>query len=229
MKELEELIKSKIDTFYRTRYDCEKEFNSFKPIEKGVKGKISGYVKLKKSKKPVWYDSTYELKVLEDLDKCSFVKEIKTQSLAIPYNIKSKYPRKYIPDIQVLLTNNSIALIEIKPYTDMIRAKNLKKYRALRKYCLKNGYGLAYIDQDYFSFEDLKAMQIDEKISEDFLNFVLKKGNVSFTDCNIFKERYNLDNYQICYLVWKNRSKLKYQLYRISFKKYKLKMMDKCL
>ena len=76
MKQLEKIVKSKIVFFYNTKYNCEKVFDSFNQIENDIHGKISGYVKLKKSISPVWYDSTYELNVLKKLDKCSFVKKI---------------------------------------------------------------------------------------------------------------------------------------------------------
>lgn len=221
MKQLEKLIKSKIVTFSTNRHNCETEFNNFKTIEKGIHGKVSGYIKLKKSDEPVWYDSTFELKVLKDLDKCSFVKKIKTQSLSIIYNKKSKHPRIYIPDIQLLLIDNSIVVIEIKPYKDMVNSRNLKKYKILRKFSKEKGYGFAYIDQDYYSFEDLKIIQLDDVINNEFLAFVEKRERLSFADCNEFKEKYRINDYHICYLIWKNRRKIKYQQYYISYKRKK--------
>ena len=215
MNKLEKIIKSKFVFFYGTKYDCEKEFDSLKQIENDIHGRNNGYIDLKKSKDPIYYDSLYELKVLKELDKCSFIKKIKTQSLVIPYKTK----KIYIPDIQILLDDNSIVLIEIKPFKDMVNSRNIKKYKALRKYAKENGYGFTFIDQDYYSFEDLKNEVVPEKVENAFLEFASIKKEFTFKDCKSFKTKYKLNDYQICHILWRHNIILKYKQHVIYYKK----------
>ena len=43
---------------------------------------------------------------------------------------------------QLLLVDNSIVIIEVKPFREMINSKVLRKHKALRKYCKEKGFGV---------------------------------------------------------------------------------------
>ncbi len=222
MTKLEESIRSKFYYFYGTKHNCGDFFNELKEIPKGIVGKTSGYIKLEKSKEPVWYDSLYELKVLKDLDKCSFVQEIKTQSFNIPY----KNGKNYYPDIQLLLNDGSFIVIEIKPFMEMVNKRNLWKRKALRKYCKANGFAYAIIDQDYYSFDnDLIEENVTEELQMKFIKFIEGKEKVTLSDPDykVFKEENNINDYQVCYIIWKNKSCLKYQQHTVMYRKRKTK------
>ena len=116
MTDLEKHIKKKIFFFKGTKVKQWDVFKSFNKIPKLVHGTKCGELKLQKSHEPVEYDSLVEKKVLLDLDKCNFIKEIKTQSLEITF--KAKIGTKihtYIPDVQLLLHGGAIVIIEVKP------------------------------------------------------------------------------------------------------------------
>lgn len=222
MTNLEKLIRSKFYFFKGTKHNCEEFFNELNEIQKGIVGETSGYIKLENSKEPVWYDSLYELKVLKDLDKCSFVQEIKTQSLVIPY----KERRIFYPDIQLLLKDGSLIIIEVKPFKEMVNKRNLWKRKALRKYCKENGFACAIIDHDYYSFDkDLVNENVTEELQMKFIKFVGEKGKVTFNDSDYktFKKDNNINDYQVCYIIWKNKSHLKYQQHTIIYKQWKTK------
>lgn len=220
---LEKLIYSKIFFFYKTKKGNEELFDSFKTVENGITGKCSGKLKLNKSQEPVHYDSTYEKKILEDLDKCSFVKKIKTQSYKIEYKGKSsKHTRKYIPDVQLLLNDGSIILIEVKPTKEMVNSKNMRKYKFLRKHCKENGFAFAVIDKDYYSFEDIKKEKVEEDIEIKFIEYVKNKNKVSFEECKDFKKRYSVTDKQICNIIYNNKSELIYQNHQIQNKNKKM-------
>ncbi len=217
MKKLEDLIKSKIIFFLLPKKNNDKVFNSFTEIPIKDRYKESKKLKITKSKKEVTYDSPYEKKIIEDLDKCSFVKKIKTQSLVINYKSVTR-DKKYYPDIQVLLDDGRIVLIEVKPFKEMVNKKNLLKHDALKKYCRKHRYGYAILDHDYYSFEDLKKEVISNTIQNKFISFVKRKKEVTFDDCNKFKKEYNITDKEICYIIYKNK-KLIYQQHLIKYNK----------
>ena len=51
------------------------------------------------------------------MDNCTFIKEIKTQSLEIIYKGKGgKKEHQYIPDIQLLQYGGAIIIVEVKPF-----------------------------------------------------------------------------------------------------------------
>ncbi len=206
MTKLEKLIWSKIIFYKNPKRNCFKYFDKLEVIPSSDRFKSGKLLKLDKSKKEVIYDSFSEKKVLKDLDSCKFVKEIKTQSLIINY-IPMLKVRKYYPDIQIILNDGVVAIIEVKTFREMVNKKNILKHEALEKYCKKHRFGLAIIDSDYYSFEDLKNEKVPILIQNKFIRFVKDNKEISFDECDNFKKKYNLTDYQLCYIIWNNRKK----------------------
>ena len=206
MTKLEKLIWSKIIFYKNPIRRCFKYFDKLEEIPSSDRFKSGKLLKLDKSKKEVIYDSFSEKKVLKDLDSCKFVKEIKTQSLIINYIPMIKV-RKYYPDIQIILNDGVVAIIEVKTFREMVNKKNILKHEALEKYCKKHRFGLAIIDSDYYSFEDLKNEKVPILIQNKFIRFVKDNKEISFDECDNFKKKYNLTDYQLCYIIWNNRKK----------------------
>ena len=225
MSKLENLIYNKIVFFLNPKKNCDKFFNKLVEIPNEDRFKESKRLEISKNKNGVSYDSPYEKKIINDLDKCCFVKKIKTQSLVIEYKTSklAKKTKKYFPDIQVLLEDGRFVLIEVKPFKEMVNKHVLMKNEALRKYCRKNRYGYAIIDHDYHSFEDIKKEKVPISIQKKFISFVKNKKEVSFEECDKFKKEYNIDDYQICYIIYKNQKHLKYQQHLIMYKKKETK------
>ena len=219
MIKLENLIYSKIIFFFKPKTDCKNFFHNLVEIPIEDRFKEGKKLQIKKSKKEVSYDSPLEKKIISDLDECSFVKEIKTQSLVIEYKIKESHKtKKYYPDLQVLLTDGRFVLIEVKPFKDMVNKHNMDKHKALKDYCKKNRFGYAILDGDYHSFEDIKKEKVSYKIQHKFINFVKNKKEVIFEECDSFKKENNIDDYQICYIIWKNKKHLEYKQHTIMYK-----------
>ena len=218
MTKLEERIYHKFNFFFLKR-NCEKFFDQLVeiPIEERFKeGKV---LKIHKNSKPVSYDSPYEKKIIEDLDRCSFVKKIKTQSIVLNYKTRTSHKiKKYYPDLQVLLEDGRLVIIEVKPFKEMVNHHNMIKHEALKKYCKRKGYGYAILDCDYYSFEDLKREKVPISVQYKFIKFVKQKKKVTFEECVDFKKENNITDYQICYIIWKYRKKiLKYQQHTIFY------------
>ena len=210
---MEKLIKSKIVFFEDPKRNNYKYFDKLKEIS--VSERFRQGKRLELAKGNVSYDSPYEKKILEDLDRCDFVKGIKTQSLVINYSPNIKI-RKYYPDIELLLDDGIIAIIEVKPFKEMVNKHVLMKTKALMKYCKKHGFGLAILDHDYYSFEDLKKEKVSKSVSSKFIKFVKDRGNVIFEECDLFKKEYNITDYQICNIIL-NSKHLEYKQKKISY------------
>ena len=219
MTKLEKLILSKIVFVNKPKTNCEQAFNRMVEIPFEERFKTSKRLVIEKNEKGVTYDSPYEKKILEELDHCTFIKRIKTQSLIIEYHSNSsKKTKKYYPDLQLLLEDGKLAIIEVKPFKEMVNKHNMIKYEELVKYCKKHGYGYSMIDHDYYSFEDIKKEKVSWLTQYRFIFYVKRKKEVTFEECDDFKKRYNLNDYQICHIIWKNRNKhLKYQQHTIMY------------
>lgn len=217
--------KNKIFFFKGTKVKLWGIYKKFTTVEKEVHGRHGGTLELKKSKKSIDYDSLLEKKILIDLDDCNFIREIKTQSLEIPFKAKiGPKMHTYIPDIQLLLHGGAIVIVEVKPFKEMVNSTVIRKSDALRAYCKENGYGHAIVDMiknEYYTFEDLKKEKVSEDIQKKFIEFLAERRNVTFTECKSFKKEYDINDKQICYIIWRNQRKIKYQQHKIIYKSKK--------
>ena len=116
--------------------------------------------------------------------------------------------------------DNSIVIIEVKPVREMINSKVLRKHKALRKYCKENGFGFTIVGEKYYSFEDLKKETVDPNIQEAFIKYVKEHNSITFSECSDFKKIYNINEKQICNIIWNNKKYLKYQQFKIKYKNY---------
>ena len=209
MTKLEALVISKLRWFYPKNNDCEELFNTLEEIpEEERLTKNSKTLKLENHGNTVTYDSPYEKKVLEDLDQCSFIKQIKTQSLIIPFKAKiGNKIHKYYPDIQLLTDNNEMIIVEVKSYKGMVTKKNIHKQEVLNDYCKEHKYGYAIVDKNWYSFEDLKNEIVSDEIIKKFIEFVDEKGKVTFSECKEFKKKNKISDKKICFIIWKKRKK----------------------
>ena len=218
MTGLEKVIYSKFRFSFLPKKNCEKFFNKLIEIPTEDRFKESKILKIEKNKNGVTYDSPYEKEILEDLDQCSFVKKIKTQSLIIYYKSKlSSKTKKYYHDIQLLLEDGRFVIVEVKPFKEMVNHHNIIKHEALDRYCKKNRYGYTIVDYDYYSFEDLKKEKVSRDIQNKFIRFVKRKKEVTFDDCNTFKNNNHINDYQICFIIWNNRNYIRYQQHKIIY------------
>ena len=217
MTKLDKLISSKIFFYDDPKRGCYKYFDKLLEISNDDRFKNGKRLDIKKSEKSVSYDSPYEKKIIEDLDNCSFINKIKTQSLVIDYKSTIFRTRKYYPDIQLLLSDGIIAIIEVKPFKEMVNKHNLEKHRELAKYCKKHKFGFAIIDCDYYSFEDLKREKVAINTQKKFIKFVKDGGSITFDECDEFKKEYNINDYQICNIILNNSKYLIYQQHLIKY------------
>ena len=100
-------------------------------------------------------------------------KSIKTQSLKIPF--KNHF---YYPDLQCLTHDNCLVIIEIKPLLNMCEHDNIEKFKDLKAYCEKYGFGFLIIDGTRNSFEHINEENYE--FSKSILAEINKRGHVSY-------------------------------------------------
>ena len=121
----------------------------------------SGEVTLRKSTKPLSYESRLERDTLTFLDRNPWVKEINAQCVEIPYSFGGQM-HKYYPDIVFKTIDDEICLLECKPAIRMAVYQNIVKYRALHQYCRMHGFGYTVIDSGFRSITDIITMEYNE-------------------------------------------------------------------
>jgi len=97
---------------------------------------VSGWFFSQKSNKKMYYRSSWELKVLEYLEKSNKVRFFDTEPFAIDYKLEEQ-AKKYVPDILITYVNGSRCLCEIKPEF-FFNEITLIKIEAAKKWCEEN-------------------------------------------------------------------------------------------
>jgi len=89
----------------------------------------------------VEYESRLEYLFFQKLENSDEVAYYMEQPVAVDYYFENRN-RKYYPDILVLLASGKALIVEIKPKEFMSAKKNIAKWKSLKQYCIKNGYGM---------------------------------------------------------------------------------------
>jgi len=100
-------------------------------------------------------------------------KSIKTQSLKIPF--KDTF---YYPDFQCLTHDDCLVIVEIKPLLHMCEYVNIEKFKALKEYCQKYGFGYLIIDERGNSFEHINEENIN--FSESVLSEINQHDHIAY-------------------------------------------------
>lgn len=109
-------------------------------------------------------ESFLERHVLQQFLKNETFREIKTQSLKIPFK---QWP--YHPDFQCLTHDGSLVVVEVKPLYRMLEYENIQKFHTLKAYCEENGFGYLVIDDRNNSFEaiDVHNDEFEKQIMQE--------------------------------------------------------------
>lgn len=126
-------------------------------------------------------ESFLERKILVKLLSCKTFKQIKTQSLKIPFNNSH-----YYPDFQCLTHDNHLVIIEVKPLLNMCVSYNIQKFYTLKDYCEKHGYGYLILDDKRNSFFDINDP--NEKFNSALLAELNQNPNIKYDE---YKEIYS--------------------------------------
>ncbi len=192
-----------------------KLFNQMRHVDSN--SKFSGSIKLKKSKIKVEYESITERKILNMFDSFSFVKEIKTQSLVIPY-ITSGIECRYYPDIQILTNDNRIVIVEVKPLFYMMSKDSIFKYKLLKEYSCKYGYGYVFMDDRYNTFDTILNRKVSYELEEKFISYLKECRYLDYQLYRKFIKENSLDEKDIVSIVLKNQDKVEFNFRPFKFR-----------
>lgn len=190
--------------------DNKKVFKSFTVLRNvDSTSSFSGSIKLKKSKGEVEFESFSEKKVLKMLDSCSFVKEIKTQSLIIPFKSSSNH-YKYYPDIQVLTKDGRVVIIEVKPLFYMMSKDSIFKYNLLKDYANKHGFGYAFMDDRFNTFDSVLKFQISKEKEEKFICYLKEKKYLDYKLYREYVKNNMMKEKEVVTIVINNQDKIEF-------------------
>ncbi|MCD8201331.1 MAG: hypothetical protein LUD47_04625 [Clostridia bacterium] len=130
-------------------------------------------------------ESDTQKSVYKDFMSYGVFKEVKMQSLRIP----TKYYDIY-PTFQCLTHEGYFVVVDVKPMIRMGEYTNIWRFRNIKSYCEKYGFGYLVIDGSYNSF-----YHIDEhapKFEEDVISIIRENGEILYPDYKRLLVKYNL-------------------------------------
>ena len=146
-------------------------------------------------------DSFLESRFATCMASVGFLKDIKAQTLEIPYISQMLANRRYFPDFVIKDYKGRIAVIEMKNYEMMSYHLNIDKYEQLKRFCIDNGYGYAeimkeYNAEGYVSVEQLKNSPVNAQLESFIVETIEKNGQE--TGQPYFTNK-DFDEYKKCY------------------------------
>lgn len=161
-------------------------------------------------------DSFLERKFAIALAKVGYIKDIKAQSLELPYISQRLANRKYFPDFMIRDYKGRIAIIEMKNFDAACYHLNIDKYEQLAQYCKEHGYGYAevmkpYNSEKYISIEMLARRAPNKQLEEFIISKIEARASgedAYFTnaDLNEYSEKFGpVDKTDIYTILLNNR------------------------
>ena len=151
----------------------------------------TGTLDLRKSGRPVQYESGVERKVLLFLEKNDYVTEINTQCISIKYEYNGK-ERTYFPDIVIKTIENEICIIEVKTFYQMALHQNVLKFRAMHNFCKEHGMGYTVIDDRSRTIFDHRQIKYNTDIAKILVDACNKNGKLNYHQYNTLLNCNNL-------------------------------------
>jgi len=164
-------------------------------------------------------DSFLESRFATALAGIGYLKDIKAQTLEIPYISQQLSNRRYFPDFAIKDHKGRVAVIEMKNFDAACFYLNIDKYEKLAEYCRRNGYGYAEVMREYNSDEYISLDQIAKRpVNAELEQFIIsaieengKSGEAVFTtkDWNAYNEQHGKVSKMEIYTVLLNNRRLR--------------------
>jgi hypothetical protein len=141
-------------------------------------------------------DSFLERKFAIALAKVGYIKDIKAQSLELPYISQRLANRKYFPDFMIRDYKGRIAIIEMKNFDAACYHLNIDKYEQLAQYCKENGYGYAEVMKPYNSEKYISIEMLARKTpNKELEQFIISKIESRASEEEAYFTNADLDEY----------------------------------
>lgn len=147
-------------------------------------------------------DSFLESRFARCMAAVGYLKDIKAQTLELPYISQALANRRYYPDFVIRDYKDRLAVIEMKNFNMMSYHLNIDKYEQLKQYCESNGYGYAeimkeYNADNYVSVEMIKNLPVNTQLEEYIIQTVQNKGEFTLKDLEGYGEATKTEIYTI--------------------------------
>lgn len=208
---IEELI-----TYPETVRSCTEDLAALfpdveKPYEEETKHRCELEIDFDTFNRTLVCDSFLESRFATCMASVGYLKDIKAQTLEIPYISQALANRRYYPDFVIRDYKDRIAVIEMKNFNMLCYHLNLDKYEQLKKYCEANGYGYAEIAKEfngetYVSLEQLRTAPIDRELESYIADTIERAGVFTESDFKVYgkADRKALYTILINERKWKN-------------------------
>ena len=141
-------------------------------------------------------DSFLERKFAIALAKVGYIKDIKAQSLELPYISQRLANRKYFPDFMIRDYKGRIAIIEMKNFDAACYHLNIDKYEQLAQYCKEHGYGYAEVMKPYNSEKYISIEMLARKTpNKELEQFIISKIESRASEEEAYFTNADLDEY----------------------------------
>ena len=160
----------------------------FPDIEKEYDGETKHLCKLEIDfddfKRCITCDSFLESRFAICMATVGYLKDLKAQTLEIPYVSQELANRRYFPDFIIKDYKGRIAIIEMKNFDMLSYHLNIDKYEMLKNYCISRGYGYAEIAkannaERYVSAEQIKRAPVNVKLEEYIFKTIEENGRAT--------------------------------------------------
>ena len=188
-----------------------------KPYEAETKHQCELEIDFDDKKRLIICDSFLESRFATALAGTGYLKDMKAQTLEIPYISQQLANRRYFPDFVIKDYKGRIAVIEMKNFDTACYHLNIDKYEKLAEYCKQNGYGYAEIMKSYNADEYISIDSLYQKpVNKQLESFILetienngKTGEAVFTekDWKVFNQKYGqVEKSEIYTILLNNRT-----------------------
>ena len=183
-------------------------FNTLKQERIVDQDNNSGSIYLEKFNKKVEYESLQEKNILGLIELSENIIDIKVQSIVIDYSVNGK-EYKYYPDFQILFNDGKMAIIEVKDIYHMGEYFVREKYKALKKFCEKNGMGYLMIDSGLNDYETVINENISQEKKQQFYYYLKNYSPMKYKKFKDIKNSVKLKSKEIVN-IFSNDEKIRF-------------------
>jgi Holliday junction DNA helicase RuvB len=185
-----------------------------KPYEAETKHLCELEIDFNGTKRLLICDSFLESRFATAMASTGYLKDMKAQTLEIPYISQMLANRRYFPDFVIRDYKGRIAVIEMKNFDAVCYHLNIDKYEKLVQFCKERGYGYAevmkaYNAEKYISTDMIAKMPRNEQLEKYIIDTIENKGEFTVADWDNYNAQYGKVEKTEIYTILLNNRRLR--------------------
>jgi Holliday junction DNA helicase RuvB len=185
-----------------------------KPYEAETKHLCELEIDFNGTKRLLICDSFLESRFATAMASTGYLKDMKAQTLEIPYISQMLANRRYFPDFVIRDYKGRIAVIEMKNFDAVCYHLNIDKYEKLVQFCKERGYGYAevmkaYNAEKYISTDMIAKMPRNEQLEKYIIDTIENKGEFTVSDWDNYNAQYGKVEKTEIYTILLNNRRLR--------------------